>query len=179
MVRAAWDEVTCSGQARADTTKGVWMQAVTLYDWLLFGHVLAAMVWVGGALLLSLLAWQALRSTDEQAVDRFVVNLRVIGPRVFAPSVVLLLAFGIWMVLDSSAWDFDQTWLQIGMGLFAAAFLIGVVFLSQTAIRAERAVTRHDHADAVRHLRLWSRAYTLVLVLLIGATWVMVTKPGL
>jgi uncharacterized membrane protein len=155
------------------------MLSVTLYDWLLFGHVLAAMVWVGGALLLSLLAWQALRSTDDKAVDRFVMNLRVIGPRVFAPSVVLLLAFGIWMVIDNSAWDFDQTWLRIGMGLFVAAFLIGVVFLSQTATRAERAVRSNDHSGAVRHLRLWLRAYLLVLILLVGATWVMVTKPGI
>jgi uncharacterized membrane protein len=154
------------------------MVAVTLYNWLLFGHVLAAMVWVGGALVLSLFARQALRSTDEQAVGRFVVNLRVIGPRVFAPSVVLLLAFGIWMVVDSSAWDFDQTWLRIGIWLFAAAFLIGVVYLSQAAVRAERAVGRNDRSEAVRQLRLWSRAYTLVLVLLVGATWVMVAKPG-
>ena len=155
------------------------MLSVTLYDWLLFGHVLAAMVWVGGALLLSLLAWQALRSADEHAVGRFVVNLRVIGPRVFAPAVVLLLAFGIGMVADSSAWDFGQTWLQVGVGLFAAAFLVGVVLLSQTAVRAERAVARDDRPAAVRALRLWCRAYTSVLVLLVAATWVMVAKPGL
>ena len=153
--------------------------ATGLYDWLLFAHILMAMVWLGGALLLNVLAIQALRGADRDGVARFVTNLRVIGPRVFAPSVVLLLGFGIWLVLESDAWDFEQSWIQIGLGLFVAAFLIGVAYLGRTAVLAERAVSNDDHDEAARQLRRWSWGYQIVLVLLIVATWDMVTKPAL
>jgi len=157
----------------------LFMTAVTRYDWLLFAHIVAAMVWVGGAVLLSVLALQALRSTDPSVLDRFVGNLRVIGPRVFAPSVVALVGFGVWLVIDSAAWNFDQTWIQIALGLFAGAFLVGAVFLSRAAVLAERAVARGDHADAVRQVQRWSWGYGLVVLLLVVATWDMVVKPGL
>jgi uncharacterized membrane protein len=153
--------------------------AVTLYDWLLFGHILVAMIWVGGALLLNVLALQALRSHDPDAVARFVKNLRVIGPRLFAPAVVVLLGLGIWLVLDSNAWDFDQTWIQIGMSLFVAAFLIGVAYLGRTAVLADCAVDAGNPDEATRQLRRWSWGYQVVLIVLIVATWDMVTKPGL
>jgi uncharacterized membrane protein len=153
--------------------------ATDLYDWLLFAHVLMAMVWVGGALLLNVLAIQALRARDPDAVARFVANLRVIGPRVFAPSVVLLLGFGIWLVIDSDAWDFGQSWIEVGLGLFVAAFAIGVAYLGRTATLAERAVSNGDHDQAARQLRRWSWGYQIVLVLLVAATWDMSVKPGL
>jgi hypothetical protein len=52
------------------------------------------------------LAIQALRSRDRDSVARFVTNMRVSGPRVFAPAVVLLRGFGIWLVLLIVAtWD--------------------------------------------------------------------------
>ena len=43
----------------------------TLYDWLMFGHVLAAMIWLGGWVTLSLLAAQALRHQDPGMLARF------------------------------------------------------------------------------------------------------------
>jgi uncharacterized membrane protein len=154
------------------------MLGAALYDWLLFAHVLVAMVWVGGALLLNVLAWQALRSPADGRMERFIGNLRVIGPRVFAPAVVLLLGFGIWLVLESDGWSFDQTWIQIGLALFATAFLIGVVYLSFMSLRAERAMARGDVLDAARQLRHWTWGYQVVLVVLVVATWDMVIKPG-
>jgi uncharacterized membrane protein len=56
----------------------------SLYDWLVFGHIVAAMVWVGGAVLLGVLAIQVLRDPEHGAVARFTANLRVVGPLVLA-----------------------------------------------------------------------------------------------
>jgi uncharacterized membrane protein len=154
------------------------MLAVTGYQWLVFGHVLAAMVWVGGAVLLDVLALQALRSGDSDVVTRFFATFRVIGPRVFGPSVVLLLTLGIWLVIDSDGWAFDQGWIRLGIGLVVAAFGVGG-YVSRAAAVAERASARGDHVDMVRHLRRWSWGFQLVLLLLVVATWDMVTKPVL
>ena len=151
---------------------------MSLYDWLLFLHVLAAMVWVGGGITLAVLAGRVLRDSDPDAVARFVVSLRTVGPLVLAPATVAVVALGVWLVLDSPAWDFGQLWVQLGLAQFAAAFLIGAVHQSRTAIGAQRATEQGDHAEAARQLARWSWGYRVIVLLLIVATWDMTTKPG-
>lgn len=150
-----------------------------LYDWLVFVHVLAAMVWVGGGVLLAAIVTRVLHDPEAGAVGRFVGNLRVIGPRVLAPATVAVVGLGVWLVLDSTAWDFGQFWVQLALALFTGAFVIGAAFLSRAAIGAERAAGRGDDEEARRQLVRWSWGYRLILLLLIVATWDMTTKPGL
>jgi uncharacterized membrane protein len=85
--------------------------AADLYDWLLFLHILAAMVWLGGLAVLNVLAVIVLRSGERDAVARFVAGLRVIGPVALAPATLAVVGFGIWLVVDSTAWGFRQTWI--------------------------------------------------------------------
>jgi uncharacterized membrane protein len=151
----------------------------TLYDWLLFLHVLAAMVWVGGGVMLAVVATRVLRDADPSAVVRFTGSLRVLGPLVLAPATVAVVGLGVGLVVDSPAWTFGQRWVQLGLGLFAAAFAIGAAYLSRTALAASRAGERGDHTEARRQLRRWSWGYRLILVLLVVAAWDMSTKPGL
>jgi uncharacterized membrane protein len=153
--------------------------AANLYDWLLFLHILAAMVWFGGLVALSVFATRVLRGGEAEALKRFVGSLGAIGPVVLAPATVAVLGFGIWLVLDSDAWAFGQTWILVALALFAGAFLVGAVFLSRSAIGAQRAADRGDDGEAVRQLRRWSWGMRLILVLLVVATWDMVFKPGL
>jgi uncharacterized membrane protein len=150
-----------------------------LYDWLEFLHILAAMVWLGGLAALAAFGAQALRSGERETVARFVGSLRVVGPLVLAPASALVLAIGIWMVIDSPAWDFGQTWIWLALVLLGAAVLVGAVFLSRSALAAERAVKAGDHAEAVHQLRLWSWGIRAIFILLVAATWDMVFKPGL
>jgi uncharacterized membrane protein len=157
----------------------VTLAAQTRYDWLLFLHVLAGMVWLGGGLVLAVSAGRVLRDPEPSAIGRFTSGLRVIGPLVLAPATLAVLGLGIGLVIDSDAWDFGQLWVQLGLGLFAAAFLIGAAFQSRTALAATRAAARDDDAEARRQLRRWLWGYRLILLLLIVAVWDMTTKPGL
>ncbi|MDN5796918.1 MAG: CopD family protein [Intrasporangium sp.] len=150
-----------------------------MYGWLLFVHILAAMVWVGGALTLSALATHVLHEGRSDAVHRFVTSLRVIGPLVFAPAPVLVIGFGVWIVLIGDTWTFAQAWLSASFALFGAAFLVGVAFQSRAAIAAERAAADDRQDEAIRQLRRWSWGSRVVVVLLAAATWVMVFKPGM
>jgi uncharacterized membrane protein len=150
-----------------------------MYDWLVFLHVLASMVWLGGITLLGAFAIRILREGDPAAVGRFLASLRRLGPLVLAPAPVLLVGMGIWAVADSDAWDFGQLWIQLALGLFAAAFLIGAAHQSRAALAAERAASQGDDAVALAHLRRWAWGMGAIVVLLVCATWVMVFKPGL
>ena len=144
----------------------------------MFLHVLAAMIWLGGLVTLGALATQVLRGGEPDAIARLVRSLRVVGPLVLAPAMVAVLGFGIWLVLDSDAWDFGQTWIWLALTLFAAAFLIGAIFQSRAAIGAERAAAAGDESEAARQLRRWSWGMGLIVVLLVVITWDMVIRPA-
>ena len=150
----------------------------SLYEWLLFLHVIAVMVWVGGVIVLASLAVFVLRDGDPAGIGGFVGMLRVVGPIVLAPAPAIALGVGIWMVVDSDAWAFDQEWIYIALALLTAAFVYGAAFQSRAAIAAARASASGDGAEAARQLRRWSLGSGLILLLLVIATWDMVFKPG-
>jgi putative copper export protein len=151
---------------------------MALYDWLLLGHVLSAMIWVGGGLMLVVVARRARGSSDPRAIIDFGESLSYIGPRVLAPAVVGVLLFGVWMVLDSAAWDFGQAWILIAIGLFVVAFLVGAVYLSRVALQ----MVGSEGADARRSRALldrWLQGYAVVLTILVLIVADMVFKPGM
>jgi uncharacterized membrane protein len=153
--------------------------ATSLYNWLLFLHITAAMIWVGGLVTLSVLAGHTLRSGETDAITRFAKGLRVVGPLTLAPATVAVLALGIGLVFDSDAWHFGQRWLVLALALFALAFLLGAAFQSRAAIRAQRAAETGDQDEAANQLRRWTWGMRLILLLLLIVTWDMVAKPGL
>lgn len=155
------------------------MTIAALSDWLLFGHIVAAMVWLGGGVMLGATAVATLRGDDHAAVARFVRNLSVIGPTVLAPAAVLTPALGVWLTLDDAAWGFDQTWVQVAVGLVVAAIAVGAGHQSRVTLNAQRAIERDDHAEARRQLVRWAWGYAAIVALLAGIAWDMVFKPGL
>jgi uncharacterized membrane protein len=153
-----------------------------LYNWLLLVHVLAAMTWIGGGLMLSLIGVRVRSSTNPKAVGEFAQTLSYVGLRVLTPAVVLVLVTGVWMVLSSAAWAMTQLWVLLALGLFTLAFLIGALYLSRVAIAMERAATRGESGGAPSATALLSRwliGYGVVLAVLLITVWDMVFKPGL
>jgi uncharacterized membrane protein len=155
------------------------MSATGLYGWLLFLHVLAAMVWLGGLLALNVFGTRALRDGDGQAIARFVASLRAVGPFLLAPASAIVVIAGVWMTIDSPAWEAGQFWIWFAIALVGAAVVIGGAFLARSALGAERALAAGDRETAMRHLRRWSWGIRLIVVLLAVATWDMVFKPGI
>jgi uncharacterized membrane protein len=148
----------------------------TFYDWLLLVHILAAMVWLGGLAILSVIVTRVVRARDLEQARHLLGNLRVLGPLLFAPAPAVLLGAGIWLVLKG--WDFGDGWVVLGLTLFAVAFLFGAILQSRAAIAAGRALAAGEQTEAARHLRRWSWGSRLILLLLIVATWDMTLKPG-
>lgn len=153
--------------------------AASLDDWIHLLHIVASMVWVGGVITLSALAFQLVRAGDSDTVARFLGSLRVIGPAVLAPGPLLLLATGIWSVTRNDAWGFGQTWVWLALVLLGAAFAFGAAVQSRVAINAQRAAAAGEREEAARLLGRWTLGSLLILVLLLVATWDMVFKPGL
>jgi len=154
---------------------------LTLEPWLLFLHILGAIIWIGGGIMLSLIAARTRRSDDPRSIAEFAKTLSYVGLRVLAPAVITVLLTGILMVLVSAGWEFTQLWILLALGIFVIAFLLGAVYLSRVALELQRLTASTDvNLQAAREaLGRWIVGYQIVLYLLLFAVWDMVFKPGL
>ena len=126
--------------------------------------------------MLFVLGARARHRATSDTIGEFGQTLAYIGPRVLTPAVLATLVLGIWMVLESPAWDFAQLWVRVALALFAAAFAIGLLALSRIGIALQRVA---DAGEGRRLLDRWLLGYGVVLLLLVLAVWDMVFKPGL
>ncbi|MCV0403640.1 MAG: DUF2269 domain-containing protein [Chloroflexi bacterium] len=104
-----------------------------MYQLLLFVHIVAAVVWVGGALYAQLLALRAVRDRDPSVLPRLARDVEFIGSRVFMPSALLLFAAGA--VMTVQAWSFGQFWIAASIALWILSALAGAVYLAPRARR--------------------------------------------
>jgi uncharacterized membrane protein len=152
-----------------------------LYDILLFVHILAAIVWVGGAIMINVLSTRATGSGDPVRMATFAKEAAGVGQRVIAPSTLVLLALGFWMVGVSEAWTIGQTWIILSLVGFGITFLTGALFFGPESLRIGKAIDARGPADPdvqrrIRRVVALGRIDLLVLVLIVAD---MVFKPGL
>ena len=149
--------------------------------WIHFAHVLGAIIWVGGGVMLSFIGARVRRSEDPSMMAEFARTLSYAGLRLFTPAVLVVIGSGLWLVFTGSEWKFTQLWVLLGLGAFVLAFLIGAVYLSRIAIQLDRLSTRMDMDPQTARdlLGRWISGYQIVLVVLVFAVWDMVFKPGL
>jgi uncharacterized membrane protein len=155
------------------------MVAVTGYTVLKTFHVLFAVIWVGGAVTINILGTRATRSTDGSRIATFAGEAGWIGQRIYAPSAMLVLIFGILGVLNGHI-GFAHAWVIIGLVGIGLTILTGAAFLGPSARRASEIVAARgpDDPEAKRligRLLVTGRIDLLVLFTVIA---VMVIKPG-
>ncbi len=152
---------------------------MTLYEFLVFVHVLMVVVWVGGNVAIQVLAVRATHAKDPVRLAGFSADAEWIGLRVFMPASIVLLIFGIWAAIEGD-WDFGQAWIAIGFAAFLFSFFLGMAFLGPESGRIKTLVEERglDHPEVTRRtgrILLFSRLELLILVI---AIWAMVTKAG-
>jgi uncharacterized membrane protein len=150
-----------------------------LYDWLKFGHILMAIVWVGGAITMQLLASRVQRVGTRTQLVEMTGHIEFVATRLFIPASLILLVLGIWMV--SLRWSFGQTWVILGIAMFLYSFLSGSLYLSPQMRKVKTVVERKGpDSDEVAVLAgrifLVSRIELVFLVLIVLD---MVLKPFL
>ena len=143
-------------------------------------HVLAAVIWVGGAATLVILAALTERENDPKALVSLGHKVEYIATPVFIPASLVALLFGILMMLKGDL-DWGQFWVVAGLVGFAATFLTGIAFLSpQTKRFNTLAAAKGDdspEAQAALHKLLLVARFDLVVLLLVIAD--MTAKPFL
>jgi uncharacterized membrane protein len=151
---------------------------MTVYEALLFVHIFAAVLWIGGATLHVALMQLARRSGErEQSLTLIRYDDRL-GPIYYLPLGLIVLAAGIGLVVEGD-WGFDQSWVIAGLALLATAMIVGIAFFLPAGKRLDHAVEKYgpasDQAFAV--VRQVEVVATLDLLLLYAAIFVMTVKP--
>jgi hypothetical protein len=75
-----------------------------------------AIVWVGGAIAMQLLASRVQRVGTRAQLVEMTGHIEFVATRLFIPASLILLVLGIWMV--SIRWSFGQIWIILGIGMF-------------------------------------------------------------
>ncbi|HEX5631533.1 MAG TPA: DUF2269 family protein [Acidimicrobiia bacterium] len=148
---------------------------MTLYETLKLLHVLAAIVWVGGGVFQTVSTWRAM---DADPVHRLGLarDMRFAGDRVFGPASLLALVFGIWMVVESPAIGWGDTWIVIGLAGIVISGAIGGAFF---APKSKALVARLEAGeDASALMRTIGKVSLVDMTILLIVVWAMVTRPG-
>lgn len=152
-----------------------------LYEALKFIHVLAAASWVGGVVLSQVQGAWVNKKNDPHDFSSFIEFQAYLGTRYFMPLAITVLAAGVAMVLDAEAWGFGDTWILIGIVLYAASVAIGAGFLGPQSEKIREALAAGGPPDTalqakIKNVVLASRVDFVIMVLVVGD---MVIKPGL
>jgi uncharacterized membrane protein len=153
---------------------------MSLYESLLFLHILGAIVWVGGSITTQVLGARAAKATDPAVIQRFSSEAEWVGMRVFMPASIVVLAAGIWLVIDNG-WDWEDPFVAVGLIGIAFSIVVGAAFLGPESGRvsqltAEKGATDPEVTKRIKRLISVSRFELLVLLVVV---FFMVVKPGM
>lgn len=152
---------------------------MSLYELLKTLHVLGAAAWAGAVIVSQFLGFLAARSGQTERMVAYIEDEAWLGPHYFAPTSVLVLVTGIAMVVESG-WEFEDTWIALGLVIFFITVFLGMFLLGPKSERLAAAIRERGldddgvQADTQKLMRLTR----LDLVLLIAVIAIMVIKPG-
>jgi uncharacterized membrane protein len=107
---------------------------VSWYEFLLFVHIAAAAVWLGGAFTFQMYGTVVRRGGDTEEMATFAGRAGVLGERMFVPASLVVVLAGIGMMIEGS-WDWGQLWVVFALVTFAASFVTGLFVISPMAKR--------------------------------------------
>jgi uncharacterized membrane protein len=141
-------------------------------------HVVVAVFWVGGGIMLTILGLRAERSNDPVEITTLVRQAAFAGEKLFAPAGLVVLLMGIAMMLHTN-WGWGKFWVVAGLVGYAITFATGVGVLSPLAKKIDKLIEAKGPAApetqaAVQRILLVARVDVAVLILVVAD---MVTKP--
>ncbi|MBT8197370.1 MAG: hypothetical protein KJP12_04225 [Acidimicrobiia bacterium] len=139
---------------------------------LLIIHILAAGTWIGANV--TQLALERRMSADGGPTAATWQRSRAfLGKSVYPAAAVTLLITGIWLVIDSAVYDWENAFVAIGFLMVAIGAGLGIAVMGPLS---ERAVAIHDTGQDMNELpkvtsrlQMWGGFDTLLLVITVAA----------
>ena len=149
------------------------------YELLLFLHISAAIIWLGAGFLLAVLIFGAERAGDAEKEAGHHRDVAWLAPRLFIPASLSVFVFGLLLVLDSPAWNFDQLWITLALAGWGASFLLGILYFKPegeriAALAEERGPRDPELNSRLHRVNVVDRVQLTILFLVVVD---MVIKP--
>lgn len=148
-------------------------------DWYLiskFLHVAFATLWLGGALIMVILGIGAERARDDRQLVAVVRQVAWLAERVYIPSSILTLVFGLIAAWLGDLWS--HLWVILGLVGIAATIVLGIAVLSPRAKKVDAGFKASGETPEV--VALCRDILTIAkfdMVLLYTVVFDMVLKP--
>jgi uncharacterized membrane protein len=147
---------------------------VTWYEFFLFVHITAAVIWLGGAFTFQMYGFVVRRGGDPGEIALFAGRAGHLSERMFVPAALTVVLAGIALMINGN-WDWGQLWVVFALVTFAASFLTGVLVISPMAKRIPVVGPTTPEGQA-----LIERLFTILridLVFMYAIVFAMVVKP--
>jgi uncharacterized membrane protein len=143
-------------------------------------HVGLSVIWVGGGVLLTILALLAERTDDPERLMAVGRQAEFAGARIFTPASLAVFAFGVAMIEKGNLnWgDFWLVFAIVGWGISAAT---GIFFLAPRVKKLNELAATHgvEHPETQRRLKTVLGVARLDVALLLLIVVDMTAKPFL
>ncbi len=145
---------------------------------LLFIHILGAGAWLGANFTQAVVT-PLMRRRGGDAAASWMRATVAMGTRLYSPSAVVVLVTGIWMVIRSSVYDFEQAFVVIGIAAVLVGAFLGIRVFGP---RGEELAELHESGAeepelAAAHAALM-RFGAFETAVIVFAIWAMVSRLG-
>jgi uncharacterized membrane protein len=151
---------------------------MTWYTFFKSIHVIASVIWVGGAVMIQAFAFRILRTGDARRQAEFAKDSEIIGMRLFIPTTLVLFLAAIGLMANGN-WSWGQNWTVLGLIAFALSFVVGAGYLGPEGGRIAEAIEKGgpDSPEAQMRIRRVLAISRVELVVLLTVIVTMVVKP--
>lgn len=149
-----------------------------MYELLLTIHVLCAVIWVGGAVMMHIFGRLATKEGPEQQLVFTRHSIRL-GNMLFAPLALIVLVAGV-LLVNEVGYSYGDPWIGVGFFGFLVSFLLGVGYYPGAGRRYGE-ITAGDGPASPAAQALYRRTATVNMVeitVLLLVVIAMTTKPG-
>ncbi len=145
-----------------------------LRDWLLFLHIVSVVVYLGGAVTITI------QATGAAGIPRQFLRLAKQADRAIGIGAVLTLLTGVGLVVESDFWSFSMFFVWFGIGALVLSGAVDGLYTRRKTAAIEAAIDNEgpDSQTVTGHLQQVVVVNGAVLVLLLTVIWAMVFKAG-
>ena len=152
--------------------------ALTWYQWFKAGHVLAAVLWVGGGTTMAIYAVLTLRQNTPAEAASFARKVGLIGERFFTPLSFIVLGLGFGLV-ENGNWGYDHFFVVFSLAGWGTSTLLGILFLGPESAKLGKLMPERppDDTEVQYRIRRILMVARLDVLILLAVVFVMAAKP--
>lgn len=149
---------------------------MSVYEVMLFAHIIGVAVWLGGSIMLLVLSRMARAAGSDEALG-FFNQADTAANRLMPPAAIVVVLAGIYMVID--AWSFSDLWVTAGLAMFVLSLFVGMGFYSPEGRRIRAIADEHGSAfpEVTERIGRYLTVARIEVALLTVVVLLMVVKP--